>query len=145
MWLCSRFEIWCEPHCEPTCQTRTKEAPKRADATISADAASRVASELDASPSPRRKHRRTVPAVSNVDSSGTPEPMLTLSHGDRVAIELTSLINKGELDALRRLLAERPGPASARMIGRKGLEGDWRTPCTPPPIGQATSRRLRLR
>jgi uncharacterized protein len=61
----------------------------------------------------------------------TPEgsaPKLTLPHGDRVAVELTSAIHRGDLDALRRLLAERPELASARMVGRKGLEGGWRTP-----------------
>jgi len=37
-------------------------------------------------------------------------------------------IHRGDLDALRRLLAERPALASVRMIGRKGLEGGWGTP-----------------
>jgi hypothetical protein len=45
-----------------------------------------------------------------------------------VAVELTSVIHAGEVDELGRLLAERPELASVRMIGRKGLEGGWRTP-----------------
>ncbi len=53
---------------------------------------------------------------------------LTLPHGDPVAVELTWAIRGGDLDALRRLLAERPELATVRMIGRKGLEGGWRTP-----------------
>ena len=55
-------------------------------------------------------------------------PKLTLPHGDPVARELTRAIHGGDLDGLRRLLAERPELASVRMIGRKGLEGGWRTP-----------------
>jgi uncharacterized protein len=54
--------------------------------------------------------------------------MLTLPHGDPVAIELTSTIHRGDLDGLRRMLGERPELATAHMIGRKGLEGGWRTP-----------------
>jgi uncharacterized protein len=57
-----------------------------------------------------------------------PAATLTLPHGDPVAVELTAVIHGGDLDALRRLLAERPELATARMIGRKGLEGGWRTP-----------------
>jgi len=53
---------------------------------------------------------------------------LTLPHRDPTAVALSSAIHGGDLDALRRLLAERPELASARMIGRKGLEGGWRTP-----------------
>ena len=37
-------------------------------------------------------------------------------------------IHGGDLDGLRRLLAERPELATVRMIGRRGLEGGWRTP-----------------
>jgi uncharacterized protein len=37
-------------------------------------------------------------------------------------------IHGGDLDTLRRMLAERPGLACAHMVGRKGLEGGWRTP-----------------
>ncbi|MBV9473789.1 MAG: ankyrin repeat domain-containing protein, partial [Solirubrobacterales bacterium] len=51
-----------------------------------------------------------------------------MPHGDAVAVELTSAIRVGDLDALGRLLAERPELASVRMIGRKGPEGGWRTP-----------------
>jgi uncharacterized protein len=54
--------------------------------------------------------------------------VLSLPHGDPVAVELTGAIHGGDLDALRRVLAERPELASVRMIGRKGLEGGWRTP-----------------
>jgi uncharacterized protein len=54
--------------------------------------------------------------------------MLTVPHGDPVALELTMAIHDGHLDVLRRLLAERPELASVRMIGRKGPEGGWRTP-----------------
>jgi hypothetical protein len=53
---------------------------------------------------------------------------LTLPHGDPVALELIAAIHAGDLDTLRRLLVERPELASARMIGRHGLEGGWRTP-----------------
>jgi ankyrin repeat protein len=41
---------------------------------------------------------------------------------------LTSAIHRGDVDGLRRMLAERPELASVHMIGRKGLEGGWRTP-----------------
>ncbi|HKO26898.1 MAG TPA: ankyrin repeat domain-containing protein [Solirubrobacteraceae bacterium] len=51
--------------------------------------------------------------------------MLTLPHGDPVAVELTSTIHRGDLDALRRIVAERPELATVHMIGRKG---GWRTP-----------------
>jgi ankyrin repeat protein len=68
-------------------------------------------------------------AMSNLDTSpgGSPPP-LTLPHRDPVAVELTSVIHGGDLDTLRRRLAERPELASVRMIGRKGIEGGWRTP-----------------
>ena len=55
-------------------------------------------------------------------------PPLTLPHGDLVAAELVLAIHSGDLGALRRLLVDRPELATARMIGRKGLEGGWRTP-----------------
>ncbi len=55
-------------------------------------------------------------------------PRLTLPHGDPVAVELASAIHGGDLGALRAILAERPQLASARIIGRKGPEGGWRTP-----------------
>jgi uncharacterized protein len=60
--------------------------------------------------------------------SGEAAPRLTLPHGDPVAVELTRTIHGGDLDALRRLVVERPELATVRMIGRKGLEGGWRTP-----------------
>jgi hypothetical protein len=53
---------------------------------------------------------------------------LTLPHGDPIAVELASTIHRGDLDALRRILAERPELATVRMIGGKGVEGGWRTP-----------------
>jgi ankyrin repeat protein len=56
-----------------------------------------------------------------------PRPV-TLSHGDPVAVGLTAAIHGGDLDALRRILGERPELASAHMIGRHGVEGGWRTP-----------------
>ena len=56
---------------------------------------------------------------------GTP---LILPHGDPVAGELITAIRSGDLNSLRRLVADRPDLASARMIGRKGPEGGWRTP-----------------
>lgn len=53
---------------------------------------------------------------------------LTLPHLDPVAVGLTSAIQSGDLATLRRLVDERPELASARMIGRGGPEGGWRTP-----------------
>ncbi len=50
---------------------------------------------------------------------------MTLPQGDAVAVELSSAIHRGDLDALRRMLAGHPELASVRMIGRKG---GWRTP-----------------
>lgn len=62
------------------------------------------------------------------DASGGAIPRLMLPHLDPVAVELTVAIHGGDLDALGRLLGERPELASVRMIGRKGPEGGWRTP-----------------
>ncbi len=61
-------------------------------------------------------------------SFGDRQRELTLPHGDGIAVTLTSAIHRGDLEALQRLLAKRPELARARMIGRKGLEGGWRTP-----------------
>jgi uncharacterized protein len=58
---------------------------------------------------------------------GSPERLI-LSSADPVAVELTLAIRGGDLETLRRLLGERPELATVRMIGRKGLEGGWRTP-----------------
>jgi len=58
-------------------------------------------------------------------AAGTP---LTLPPGDPVAGQLVAAIHGGDLDAVRGLLGVRPELASVRMIGRKGLEGGWRTP-----------------
>jgi hypothetical protein len=66
--------------------------------------------------------------MSTRNTPGASAPKLTLPHGDPVAVELTAVIRGGDLDGLRRILAERPGIASVRMIGRAGLEGGWRTP-----------------
>jgi hypothetical protein len=55
-------------------------------------------------------------------------PTRMLAHGDPVAVELTSAIHTGDLETLARLVAERPELASVHMIGRKGIEGGWRTP-----------------
>ncbi|MHB8499005.1 MAG: ankyrin repeat domain-containing protein [Acidimicrobiales bacterium] len=51
-----------------------------------------------------------------------------MPHGDPVTIEVILAIHNGDLDALRRLVAERPEMATARMTGRNGVEGGWRTP-----------------
>jgi ankyrin repeat protein len=59
---------------------------------------------------------------------GRAEPRLTLPHGDPVAVELTSAVHSGNLEGLSRMLSQRPELASVRMIGRKGLDGGWRTP-----------------
>jgi ankyrin repeat protein len=53
---------------------------------------------------------------------------LTLPHGDPIAVALTAAIQGGDLEALGRMLAERPQLARVRMIGRHGVEGGWRTP-----------------
>lgn len=67
-------------------------------------------------------------AMPNPDTRGEQGPKLTLPHADPVAVEMTSVIHRGDLDRLGRLLGERPELASVRMIGRTGLEGGWRTP-----------------
>jgi hypothetical protein len=53
---------------------------------------------------------------------------LTLPHLDPLALDLTAAVHCGDVGALRRLVAEYPGLATARMIGRHGQEGGWRTP-----------------
>ena len=63
-----------------------------------------------------------------MSTPNAPGGSATLPHGDPIAVELISAIHGGDLDALRRILANRPELASARMIGRKGLEDGWRTP-----------------
>jgi uncharacterized protein len=62
------------------------------------------------------------------DAPGGSGSRLTLPHGDPVAVALTSAIHGGDLEALRRILAERPELVGAHMIGRQGLAGGWRTP-----------------
>jgi ankyrin repeat protein len=61
----------------------------------------------------------------SLDRSGETAPRLILPHGDPLAAELGRAIHGGDLDALRRLVGERPELATVRMIGRKG---GWRTP-----------------
>jgi ankyrin repeat protein len=61
-------------------------------------------------------------------TGGESRAVLTLPHGDPVAVEITSCIHRGRLARLRQLLAERPELASVRIIGRKGPDGGWRTP-----------------
>jgi uncharacterized protein len=53
---------------------------------------------------------------------------LTLPYGDPVGADLILAIHRGDLETLRRLVADRPELATVHMIGRKGLEGGWRTP-----------------
>jgi hypothetical protein len=72
--------------------------------------------------------RVVLPRMSTSDTPEASGPRVTLPHGDPVAVELTSAIHAGDLDALRRILAERPELACAHMIGRHGLGGGWRTP-----------------
>jgi uncharacterized protein len=57
-----------------------------------------------------------------------PGPRLTLAYLDPVGLEVWEAIHTGDLDTLRRLLSSRPELASARMLGRKGVEGGWGTP-----------------
>jgi hypothetical protein len=66
--------------------------------------------------------------MSPSDAPAAAGPRLTLPHGDPVAAELTSAIHSGDLAALRRIISARPELASVRMIGRRGLDGGWRTP-----------------
>lgn len=61
-------------------------------------------------------------------SSGGGRADLVLEHLDPLAIDLTAAIHAGDLNILRRLIGRRAGLASARMIGRHGPEGGWRTP-----------------
>lgn len=68
-----------------------------------------------------------MPAMPPADVPGSASP-LTLPHADPVAVELTGVIRAGDLDALQRLISDRPELASVHMIGRKGPEGGWRTP-----------------
>ena len=62
------------------------------------------------------------------DPPGEAAPRLTLPYGDPAAVELTRAISGGDLDTLRRLVADRPELATVRMIGRHGVQGGWRTP-----------------
>ena len=71
---------------------------------------------------------RSLAGMSTPDTPASSGPRLTLPHGDPVAVELSSALHGGDLGVLRRILADRPELASAHMIGRKGLEGGWRTP-----------------
>jgi hypothetical protein len=51
-----------------------------------------------------------------------------LDQADQVAIELTLAIKGGDIPALERLLAARPGLATVGITGRKGPEAGVRTP-----------------
>src|SRR5437763_1805146 len=64
--------------------------------------------------------------MSDPESPGGPARRWTVAHGDPVAVVLTAGIHGGDLDALLRLLAERPELASGRMIGRQVLAGGLR-------------------
>jgi hypothetical protein len=55
-------------------------------------------------------------------------PRITLPHLDPLAVEITIAVRQGDLKTVRRLIGERPQLASARMIGRNGANGGWRTP-----------------
>lgn len=66
--------------------------------------------------------------MAGLDTGGGSGSELTLPYGDPVAVDMTSVIQRGDLNRLRQMLGERPELASVRMIGRKGLEGGWRTP-----------------
>jgi hypothetical protein len=67
-------------------------------------------------------YRRAMPP----DAAGS--DWVTLPHLDPVAVELTTAIHGGDVSTVGRLIGDRPGLASARMIGRKGPQGGWRTP-----------------
>jgi hypothetical protein len=56
-----------------------------------------------------------------------------LDQADQVAIELTLAIKGGDIPALGRLLAARPGLASVGITGRKGRRPPWR------PAGRTSS------
>lgn len=62
--------------------------------------------------------------MSAADATGGAPPLI-VPHGDPVAAELAQAIHGGDLEALGRMLGERPELARARLIGRKGR---WRTP-----------------
>ena len=51
-----------------------------------------------------------------------------LEYLDPLALERTAAIHDEEMKTVRRLIGERPGLASALMIGRNGPDGGWRTP-----------------
>jgi hypothetical protein len=46
--------------------------------------------------------------------------VVTLDHGDPVAVALVEAIHTGDLDALERLLGQQPGLAAARIGDDKG-------------------------
>src|SRR5215831_15201364 len=54
------------------------------------------------------------------------ERAMELTQSDPIAVRLTKAVQSGELDELARLLAEEPGLANVRILGRK--PGGWRTP-----------------
>src|SRR5579884_656189 len=77
---------------------------------------------------PREAHVSILGPVAPDTEKSHEQRRLTLPHGDPSALEVISAIHAGDLDAVRRLIADRPQLATARMIGRKGVEGGWRTP-----------------
>jgi len=98
-----------------------------------------VAQNLHAGAPNRLLAERSLAGMSTADTPGGPGPKVTLAHGDPVAVELTSAIHGGDLDALRRIVADRPELASVHMIGRKASRAAGAPLCTPPPTGRATS------
>jgi ankyrin repeat protein len=65
---------------------------------------------------------------SETPSGTSSKPALMLPHDDPGAIELALAVHFGQLDILKSVLSERRELASVGMVGRKGLEGGWRTP-----------------
>lgn len=59
-------------------------------------------------------------------ADGTP-PRVVLPHRDQDALALTTAVRAGDLAGLARLLDGRPELATARMTGRDGVSGGWRT------------------
>ncbi len=74
------------------------------------------------------ERRRSLVWMAPRDFSGAARSPLRLPFGDPVAAELVAAIHRGDVGALRLLLVYRPELSTVRMIGRKGVEGGWRTP-----------------
>ncbi|HET9691754.1 MAG TPA: ankyrin repeat domain-containing protein [Acidimicrobiales bacterium] len=56
------------------------------------------------------------------------QPLLVLPHLDPLALDLVAAVHGGDIDAVGALLDSHPGLATARMVGRSGVAGGWRTP-----------------